>query len=138
MMRALIGTSLRLRLPIVALAVILLVVGVRSTSEAPFDVFPEFVPSTVDIQTEAPGFTDTNGDGVMDIVTPSATGQLLVWIGSTGGTTFQLSNRSSESLSFVPQFLLATDLDGNGSKEILAVSYDGNFRVLLPERDFGF
>ena len=26
-------------------------------SSAPLDVFPEFVPSTVDIQTEAPGFT---------------------------------------------------------------------------------
>ena len=31
--------------------------GFWATRSAPLDVFPEFVPSTVDIQTEAPGFT---------------------------------------------------------------------------------
>lgn len=67
MMRALIGTSLRLRLPIVALAVILLVVGVRSTSEAPFDVFPEFAPPLVEIQTEAPGLSSSDVEALISV-----------------------------------------------------------------------
>ena len=66
-MRALIGTSLRLRLPIVALAVILLVVGVRSTSEAPFDVFPEFAPPLVEIQTEAPGLSSSDVEALISV-----------------------------------------------------------------------
>lgn len=67
MMRALIGTSLRLRLPIVALAVILLVIGVRSTSEAPFDVFPEFAPPLVEIQTEAPGLASSDVEALISV-----------------------------------------------------------------------
>jgi CzcA family heavy metal efflux pump len=42
---------------IATLTVIALVAGIWSLRSAPLDVFPEFVPSTVDIQTEAPGFT---------------------------------------------------------------------------------
>ena len=34
-----------------------LALGLWAARNAPLDVFPEFVPSTVDIQTEAPGFT---------------------------------------------------------------------------------
>lgn len=66
-MRALIGTALRLRLPIVALAVILLVVGVRSTNEAPFDVFPEFAPPLVEIQTEAPGLSSSDVEALISV-----------------------------------------------------------------------
>ena len=36
---------------------IALLAGLWATRSAPLDVFPDFVPSTVDIQTEAPGFT---------------------------------------------------------------------------------
>ncbi len=54
-MRWLIETSLRLRVLVVALAVALMVFGVRTADEAPLDVFPEFAPPVVEIQTEAPG-----------------------------------------------------------------------------------
>ncbi len=67
MMRALIGTSLRLRLPIVALAVILLVVGVAQHEEAPFDVFPEFAPPLVEIQTEAPGLSSSDVEALISV-----------------------------------------------------------------------
>ncbi len=67
MMRALIGTSLRLRLPIVAFAVILLVIGIRSTSDAPFDVFPEFAPPLVEIQTEAPGLSSSDVEALISV-----------------------------------------------------------------------
>jgi CzcA family heavy metal efflux pump len=36
---------------------IALLAGLWAVRDAPLDVFPDFVPSTVDIQTEAPGFT---------------------------------------------------------------------------------
>jgi CzcA family heavy metal efflux pump len=39
------------------LTLIALLAGLWAVRDAPLDVFPDFVPSTVDIQTEAPGFT---------------------------------------------------------------------------------
>jgi CzcA family heavy metal efflux pump len=42
---------------IATLTVLALAAGFWSLRSAPLDVFPDFVPSTVDIQTEAPGFT---------------------------------------------------------------------------------
>src|SRR6185436_20098472 len=42
---------------VVALCGVLLVVGYRSAKKAPLDVFPEFAPPIVEIQTEAPGLS---------------------------------------------------------------------------------
>ncbi len=41
---------------VTAVSVLALILGVWGVRNAPLDVFPEFVPSQVDIQTEAPGF----------------------------------------------------------------------------------
>ena len=41
---------------VTALSLLALLVGFWNARSAPLDVFPEFVPSQVDIQTEAPGF----------------------------------------------------------------------------------
>lgn len=57
MMTWLIATSLRRRVMVVALAVVLTVVGIRRVPHAAFDVFPEFAPPLVEIQTEAPGLS---------------------------------------------------------------------------------
>ncbi len=51
----LIRTSLELRLLVMILAVVLVVVGIRNSDSVPLDVFPEFAPPLVEIQTEAPG-----------------------------------------------------------------------------------
>jgi CzcA family heavy metal efflux pump len=67
MMRALVHAALRLRIPIVALAVILIVVGIRTTREAPFDVFPEFAPPLVEIQTEAPGLSSADVEALISV-----------------------------------------------------------------------
>ena len=67
MMRALIAASLRLRLPVVALSVILMVVGIRAASDAPFDVFPEFAPPLVEIQTEAPGLSSSDVEALISV-----------------------------------------------------------------------
>jgi Cu/Ag efflux pump CusA len=56
-MRRLIETALRLRFAVTALAIVLVVVGIRVLQGAPLDVFPEFAPPLVEIQTEAPGLS---------------------------------------------------------------------------------
>ncbi|MFL6601547.1 MAG: efflux RND transporter permease subunit [Steroidobacteraceae bacterium] len=55
-MRSLVGMCVRHYGAITALTVMALVLGSWGALQAPLDVFPEFVPSQVDIQTEAPGF----------------------------------------------------------------------------------
>jgi CzcA family heavy metal efflux pump len=55
-MRALIGLCVRNYGAISLLTLLALVLGFWGAMQAPLDVFPEFVPSQVDIQTEAPGF----------------------------------------------------------------------------------
>ena len=56
-MRGLVSLCVRRFGAVTALAVLALILGVVGALHAPLDVFPEFVPSQVDIQTEAPGFT---------------------------------------------------------------------------------
>src|ERR1700728_4221561 len=56
MMRALVAVCVRHYGAITTLTLLALVLGSWQAWHAPLDVFPEFVPSQVDIQTEAPGF----------------------------------------------------------------------------------
>ena len=55
MFRSLIDFSLRFRGVVVALACVVLVYGIEVARSAKLDVFPEFVPPQVVVQTEAPG-----------------------------------------------------------------------------------
>src|SRR5262245_11742774 len=57
MLSWLVATSVRLRVVLLAGCVVLLVIGYRSIRQAPLDVFPEFAPPIVEIQTEAPGLS---------------------------------------------------------------------------------
>jgi CzcA family heavy metal efflux pump len=57
MIRSIIGTSLRFRLLVAAIAVGILVVGVTQLRKAPVDVLPEFTPPYAEIQTEALGLS---------------------------------------------------------------------------------
>lgn len=57
MMRALVATCLRLRFLVLLAAVAFAVVGYRYATGAQVDVFPEFSPPRVEIQTEAPGLS---------------------------------------------------------------------------------
>src|ERR1700759_3121850 len=56
-MRWIVDLCVRFRGTVATLTLIALALGIWATRTAPLDVFPEFVPSTVDIQAEAPGFT---------------------------------------------------------------------------------
>src|SRR3954468_11022569 len=53
----LVSTSLRLRVAVLALSCLLIVFGIRTLRTTPLDVFPEFSPPLVEIQTEAPGLS---------------------------------------------------------------------------------
>ncbi len=56
-MRALIGLCVSRFGAVTALSVLALALGCWGALHAPLDVFPDFVPSQVDVQTEAPGFS---------------------------------------------------------------------------------
>src|SRR5580658_539509 len=55
-MRALVSLCVRRFGAVTALTILALILGCWGALRSPLDVFPEFVPSQVDIQTEAPGF----------------------------------------------------------------------------------
>src|SRR5438876_1236130 len=57
MFRWVVGSSLRFRFLLLALAAALLVFGSQELRKMPVDVFPEFAPPKVEIQTEGPGMT---------------------------------------------------------------------------------
>src|SRR5260370_10814395 len=56
MMRSLVALCVRHYGAIPAITLMALILGGWGAMQAPLDVFPEFVPSQVDVQTEAPGF----------------------------------------------------------------------------------
>jgi CzcA family heavy metal efflux pump len=57
MFRWIIGSSLKFRFLVLASGVALLVFGTQQLRRMPVDVFPEFAPPKVEIQTEGPGMT---------------------------------------------------------------------------------
>ncbi len=57
MMRWIVGWSLKFRLLVIALAVVMMFVGVMQLRNMPVDALPEFAPPYVEVQTEAPGLS---------------------------------------------------------------------------------
>src|SRR5262249_14136768 len=56
-MRWLVGQSLQFRYLVVFLAAVLMLFGMGELASMPVDVFPEFAPPIVEIQTEGPGMS---------------------------------------------------------------------------------
>ena len=103
MMTWLVSTSLRLRVLVVALMVVVLIVGVRIIRETPLDVFPEFAPPYVEIQTEAPGLSTIEAEALVTVPIENA----------LNGTPWVQSSRSKTVLglsSVVLFFKEGTDL----------------------------
>ena len=67
MLSWLISSSMRMRALVLALCAVLLVVGFRSIRKAPLDVFPEFAPPIVEIQTEAPGLSTEEVEALVTV-----------------------------------------------------------------------
>src|SRR3712207_1664981 len=57
MIRSIVGSSLRFRLLVVAIALGVMGIGIAQLRDAPTDTLPEFTPPYVEIQTEALGLS---------------------------------------------------------------------------------
>ncbi len=66
-MNWLVTTSLRLRVLVLAASIVLMIYGVRAAQNAPLDVFPEFAPPLVEIQTEAPGLSTEEVESLVSV-----------------------------------------------------------------------
>ncbi|MDC0669443.1 efflux RND transporter permease subunit [Nannocystis radixulma] len=66
-MHWLIHACLRLRHVVVLAAALLIVLGIRLAETTPVDVFPEFAPPMVEIQTEAPGLSSTEVEQLVSV-----------------------------------------------------------------------
>ncbi|MEW6475977.1 MAG: efflux RND transporter permease subunit [Actinomycetota bacterium] len=67
MMRAIVAASLRFRFLIVALAAALMFIGVGQVKKMPVDVFPEFAPPTVEIQTLGIGLAPADIENLITV-----------------------------------------------------------------------
>ena len=66
-MNWLIRTSLQFRLIVLLLAIGLMAVGLQTMNAIPLDVFPEFAPPLVEIQTEAPGIATEDVESLISV-----------------------------------------------------------------------
>ena len=67
MMRWLVGSSLKFRFIVIALAVAMMYFGFGQVRQMPVDVFPEFAPPLVEIQTPAIGLSTSEVESLITI-----------------------------------------------------------------------
>ncbi len=67
MMNWIVSTALRLRVLVLALSVVLMIVGLQRARNAPLDVFPEFAPPLIEVQTEAPGLSTEEVESLVSV-----------------------------------------------------------------------
>ncbi|MDP3276451.1 MAG: efflux RND transporter permease subunit [Deltaproteobacteria bacterium] len=66
-MGAIVAWCLRFRSLIAVFSVLLIVGGVRAAQQSPLDVFPEFAPLLVEVQTEAPGLSSLDVEQLITV-----------------------------------------------------------------------
>lgn len=67
MLNSIVTWALNMRVLVVAVAAALLFIGISATRNAPLDVFPEFAPPLVEVQTEAPGLSTEEVDALVTV-----------------------------------------------------------------------
>jgi CzcA family heavy metal efflux pump len=67
MMRFIVGSSLKYRFLVIAIAAALMFFGIARLRDMPVDVFPEFAPPRVEIQTEALGLSTTEIESLITV-----------------------------------------------------------------------
>ncbi|MBV9689789.1 MAG: efflux RND transporter permease subunit [Ktedonobacteraceae bacterium] len=67
MMRWIVGSSLRFRFLVLAGAIAMIFIGIMQLGSMPVDVFPEFAPPLVEIQTETPGMSASEVESLVTI-----------------------------------------------------------------------
>ncbi|MGK6320326.1 efflux RND transporter permease subunit [Sphingomonas sp. DT-204] len=63
----LVRTALTQRVLVLAMAALLVVLGLRASTDVPLDVFPEFAPPIVEVQTEAPGLSTEEVESLVTV-----------------------------------------------------------------------
>src|SRR5512137_1760690 len=99
MLNTIVTWALNMRVLVVAAAAALLVVGINATKHAPLDVFPEFAPPLVEIQTEAPGLATEEVDALVTVPLENA----------LNGTPFLKTIRSKSVLGLSSVVLIFQD-----------------------------
>jgi CzcA family heavy metal efflux pump len=103
-MRSIIGTSLRFRILVMAIAAAVIAIGVVQLRGAPVDVLPEFTPPYVEVQTEALGLS---AEEVEQLVTVPLEADLL---NGTAGVSVLRSESVPGASSIVLLFEPGTDI----------------------------
>lgn len=67
MLAWLVRSALQQRVIVLVLAAILVVLGLRASTDVPLDVFPEFAPPIVEVQTEAPGLSTEEVESLITV-----------------------------------------------------------------------
>ena len=99
-MRSIIGACIRFRLLVIALAAVVMVLGILHLSRMPADVLPETSPVTVDIQTEAPGLSAPEVEAL--VTTPLEKNLLEGVLDVTDVTSDSIEGLSDVELHFAP------------------------------------
>jgi len=66
-MRSIVNASLQYRFLVIVLAIVLMASGLNQIRTMPVDVLPEFSPPYVEIQTEAPGLSAKEVEGIVTV-----------------------------------------------------------------------
>src|SRR3990172_4704966 len=103
MFRWIIGSSLKFRFLVLAVAAALLVFGTAQLHKAPVDVFPEFAPPKVEIQTEGLGMTASEVEELITIPMEDA-------LRGTPGVDVVRSSSTQGLSQVVLLFKMGTDL----------------------------
>ena len=67
MLTWLVRSALRQRVLVIAIAAVMVLLGVRATRDVPLDVFPEFAPPMVEVQTEGPGLSTEEMENLVTV-----------------------------------------------------------------------
>src|SRR5215510_857594 len=105
--------SLHNRLIVLSLATLLLMVGIVAANHSPLDIFPEFSPPLVEVQTEAPGLSAEEVEALVTLPLEYA----------LNGTSFLTTLRSSSA----PGISVITAIFADGSDALTD-------RMLVNER----
>ena len=103
MLGRLVGFSLRNRFVVLVLAAVLFGAGIYVASHSPMDVFPEFAPPQVTVETEAPGFSAEEVESLVTL-------RLELAIGGTPGIKTLRSTSMPGVSSITAIFLDDTDV----------------------------